>query len=201
MTHGSLTSVNSLGLACAYLVNRMDSANVSNTKRETESHPGLGAENSSMGAIFSHNNGPFRATNDRMNLTRESAEPAATFTQRRLAREWKTVTAMVRIHCRDHHGRALCGECEDLLGYVRLRLDRCRFGEDKPPCAKCPVHCYQRDRRQQIQEVMRYAGPRMVWQHPWLSLRHLLDGAKWRRPPAQWQQKAPDRPLERSGLR
>ena len=30
--------------------------------------------------------------------------------------------------------------------------------------AKCPVHCYQRDRREQAREVMRYAGPRMVWQ-------------------------------------
>jgi hypothetical protein len=24
--------------------------------------------------------------------------------------------------------------------------------------------------------VMRYAGPRMLWQHPILSLRHWLDG-------------------------
>jgi hypothetical protein len=23
---------------------------------------------------------------------------------------------------------------------------------------------------------MRYAGPRMIWEHPWLSLWHLLDG-------------------------
>jgi hypothetical protein len=95
---------------------------------------------------------------------------------RRLAREWKTVCAMVRIYCRDQHGAARCGECEELMRYVRLRLDRCRFGEDKPTCAKCPVHCYQRDYRERIKTVMRYAGPRMLWQHPWLSLWHLLDG-------------------------
>ena len=23
---------------------------------------------------------------------------------------------------------------------------------------------------------MRYAGPKMLWEHPWLSLCHLLDG-------------------------
>jgi hypothetical protein len=62
------------------------------------------------------------------------------------------------------------------MNYVSLRLDRCRFGKDKPTCAKCPVHCYQSDRREQIKAVMRYAGPRMMLEHPWLSLWHLLDG-------------------------
>jgi uncharacterized protein (DUF2249 family) len=38
------------------------------------------------------------------------------------------------------------------------------------------VHCYQRDRRDQIKNVMRHAGPRMIWHHPILSLGHWLDG-------------------------
>jgi len=101
---------------------------------------------------------------------------AGRFTRRRLAREWRTVTAMLHIYCREHHAGPLCEECQSLSRYVRLRLDRCRFGEAKPACAKCPVHCYQRDRREQIKAVMRFAGPRMVWEHPWLSLCHLLDG-------------------------
>src|SRR5690348_4336483 len=95
---------------------------------------------------------------------------------RRLAREWKTATAMIHIYCRDQHGGALCRDCKDLSCHVSLRLDHCRFGEEKPTCAKCPVHCYQRDRREQIKQVMRYAGPRMMWEHPWLSLCHLFDG-------------------------
>jgi len=95
---------------------------------------------------------------------------------RRLVREWKTVRAMVQIYCRDRHGGGLCDECRSLMSYVDARLDRCRFGEDKPTCAKCPVHCYQRERREQIKAVMRYAGPRMMWEHPWLSARHMVDG-------------------------
>ena len=95
---------------------------------------------------------------------------------RRLRREWKTVTAMVRIYCRDQHRGAICPDCQELMSYVNLRLTRCRFGEEKPTCAKCPVHCYQRDRREQIKAVMRYAGPRMILEHPWLSLCHMLDG-------------------------
>jgi len=96
----------------------------------------------------------------------------------RLRREWRTMSAMVQIYCRDHHqpGQGLCCECQQFLQYARLRLERCRFGEEKPTCAKCPVHCYQRDRREQAHVIMRYAGPRMLWEHPLLSLRHWLDG-------------------------
>ena len=113
-----------------------------------------------------------------MNSIAQPGIPMATetFSNRRLAREWKTVTAMVHIYCREQHHGPFCDECQDLMRYISLRLDRCQFGEDKPTCAKCPVHCYQRDRREQIKVVMRFAGPRMMWEHPWLSLCHLLDG-------------------------
>lgn len=97
---------------------------------------------------------------------------------KRLAREWKTMTAMTAIYCRDHHHPAgdLCADCEQFLNYANARLERCRFGPEKPTCAKCPVHCYQRERREQVRVIMRYAGPRMMWQHPLLSLHHWLDG-------------------------
>lgn len=107
----------------------------------------------------------------------------------RLAREWKTMSAMVRIYCRDRHRERgqparsadLCVECRQFLDYAGVRLERCRFGEAKPTCANCPVHCYQRDRRELARVVMRYAGPRMLWEHPFMSLRHCLDG--WRKAP------------------
>ena len=101
--------------------------------------------------------------------------------QKRLARELQTIAAMIRIFCRDHRHAApgeshLCTECQSLLDYARVRLDRCRFSVDKPTCARCPVHCYVPKRREQVRGVMRYAGPRMLWHHPILSLRHWLDG-------------------------
>ncbi|HOB31968.1 MAG TPA: nitrous oxide-stimulated promoter family protein [Verrucomicrobiota bacterium] len=109
----------------------------------------------------------------------ERAEAAfATFENRRLAREWKTMQAMVRIYCNNLHGTAgdVCAECRDFLGYASRRLERCRFGPEKPTCANCPVHCYQRARRDQVRAIMRYAGPRMLWRHPVLSLLHWVDG-------------------------
>jgi len=99
---------------------------------------------------------------------------------RRLEREWRTIQAMVRLYCRAHHagGRELCAECQGLLAYAAVRLERCRFGAEKPTCARCPVHCYQPARREQVRAVMRYAGPRMVWRHPVLSWWHWVDGLK-----------------------
>jgi len=98
----------------------------------------------------------------------------------RIARERKTIEAMVRLYCRDHHhsGGRLCNECQALLDYARQRLDRCPFAEDKPTCAKCTIHCYRPDMRAQVREVMRYAGPRMISRHPILAIRHLLDGLR-----------------------
>jgi len=100
------------------------------------------------------------------------------FADQRLARELRTIAAMIGCYCEGHHDArgALCPECQGLLDYAALRLERCRFGAEKPVCAKCPVHCYQPARREQVRAVMRYAGPRMLWRHPVLSLRHWLDG-------------------------
>lgn len=116
--------------------------------------------------------------------TEESKAGGQGFARKRLARERQTIVAMIGSYCEGHHqaDTALCPECRQLLDYAAVRLERCRFGTEKPVCAKCPVHCYQRIRREQIRTVMRYAGPRMLWQRPILSLRHWLHG--FRRAPA-----------------
>ncbi len=96
---------------------------------------------------------------------------------RRISREKKTVGIMVKMYCLDHHNgrRALCPECAELLDYTRLRLTRCPFGERKPVCGKCEIHCYRRAQRRRISAVMRYSGPRMFTRHPLLTIRHLRD--------------------------
>jgi hypothetical protein len=96
---------------------------------------------------------------------------------RRIRQEQATIAAMMRIYCRDLHGGrdALCDDCARLLDYARRRLDNCPFQEDKPVCNRCAVHCYSESMRERVRAVMRYAGPRMTWRYPWLSLLHLLD--------------------------
>ena len=96
----------------------------------------------------------------------------------RIERESKTVAAMIRLYCRRHHGKELCPQCAALIDYTLKRLDKCPFQEGKTTCAKCPVHCFKPDMRQQIRVVMRYSGPRMLLRHPLMTARHVMDGRR-----------------------
>ncbi len=92
------------------------------------------------------------------------------------------MVCMTTIYCADRHGRhisGLCHRCAGLMSYAEKRLLKCPYGQSKPTCAKCPVHCYKKQPRESIRQVMRYAGPRMVWRHPWRALVHKADN--WRR--------------------
>jgi hypothetical protein len=98
----------------------------------------------------------------------------------RLLREWRTMQAMVDIYCAGHgHARGpaveRCAECQGFLDYAQRRLEKCPYGPAKPTCAKCPIHCYKPQPRERARDIMRYAGPRMMWRHPWLSLTHFTD--------------------------
>jgi len=97
-----------------------------------------------------------------------------------IAREKKTIAAMVAIYCRKQHGQnsSLCEECSELLEYATCRLDRCPYGPQKTTCAKCPIHCYKPQMRDRVKQVMRFSGPRMLLRHPILAIGHLLDGRR-----------------------
>ena len=98
----------------------------------------------------------------------------------RMDRERKTIEAMIRLYCADNHESqdGLCADCTELLDYAQVRLDRCPFQEGKTTCAKCPVHCYKPDRREQVRVVMRYSGPRMLHRHLIMTLFHFIDGRR-----------------------
>ncbi|MFY9327369.1 MAG: nitrous oxide-stimulated promoter family protein [Georgfuchsia sp.] len=103
-------------------------------------------------------------------------------TDKRFARracELKTIATMVGMYCRGHghdNRKPLCASCSMLLEYATRRLDRCVFGDAKPTCANCIVHCYSADKRDQIRVVMKWAGPRMLIRHPIQAILHLLHG-------------------------
>ena len=72
--------------------------------------------------------------------------------------EWEKITVqhMIELWCLNKHEKQeLCEECRELLIYATARLDRCKFGDRKTKCHKCPVHCYRPDMREKIREVMR----------------------------------------------
>lgn len=97
-------------------------------------------------------------------------------------REWEkqTVALMIRLYCKKNHGtkNALCPDCEALTQYAKQRSDRCPFMETKTFCSNCRVHCYRPEMREKIRKVMRFSGPRMVFSHPILAIRHVLESKK-----------------------
>ncbi len=118
----------------------------------------------------------------------------------RLEREKRTIAVMIAMYHRGvHNADPLCPDCTALLEYALQRIEKCPFGENKPTCANCTIHCYaglrrggvnpqdyrvavlaQPEMRERVLAVMRYAGPRMLLRHPLLALLHLWDGRKRR---------------------
>lgn len=90
-------------------------------------------------------------------------------------KEKQIVILMVELYCRkSHEGGGICSDCEELLEYAAKRLDNCVFGDEKPACKQCLVHCYKLAMREKIREVMRWSGPRMLFYRPGVAIRHLL---------------------------
>ena len=97
-------------------------------------------------------------------------------------REKETVSLMIAIYCRKNHGgKELCPDCAALEAYARQRSDKCPFMETKTFCSNCKVHCYKKDMREKIREVMRFSGPRMIFHHPVMAIRHLIESKKEKR--------------------
>lgn len=112
-------------------------------------------------------------------ISRETGKrrTAPRFKHPRLDREYRTVRSMIHLYCRKNHRTAsgLCGDCAALPAFAEDRLRRCPYGPAKPACSKCDIHCYAPAMRRRIRDVMRYSGPRMIWTHPVLSVRHVLE--------------------------
>ena len=83
---------------------------------------------------------------------------------------------MIDIYCRKRLKlNYIPKEYEALRIYAERRLDGCKFGEKKPACKRCPIHCYKPEMRERVREVMRWVGPRMIFYSPISAIRHLLN--------------------------
>ena len=88
--------------------------------------------------------------------------------------EKKVVNKMIALYCNSNHNTKgiLCDNCQELNDYAFARLERCPFGENKPTCGSCSIHCYKPEKKEQIKKVMRFAGPRMLLISPIYTIRH-----------------------------
>ncbi len=91
--------------------------------------------------------------------------------------EKKIVSLMIKYYCKIKHKRKmsdLCTICNELIEYSLKKLSLCRYGDNKPQCNKCSIHCYSADKRIQIKDVMKTVGPIMLIFHPIKTLRHFF---------------------------
>ncbi len=99
------------------------------------------------------------------------------FVENRRKKEKDVLREMIAIYCHGVHKTKkgdLCPECLALNDYAQMRTDKCPFMETKTFCSNCKVHCYKPEMRAKIKEVMKYAGPRMIFYHPVLAILHPL---------------------------
>ena len=94
---------------------------------------------------------------------------------RKIDKEKRILAVMIKIYCRKkHRSQELCEECRALLSYALNRLDHCRDGENKGFCNQCSSHCYNKVNQAKIRKVMGFSGPRLIFYHPIMVIRHLL---------------------------
>lgn len=86
------------------------------------------------------------------------------------------VSEMIALYCRkNHHTWVLCPDCAALAAYAQQRSDKCPFMEHKTFCSNCVVHCYAPEMREKIRAVMQFSGLRMLFHHPVMAVRHLIE--------------------------
>ena len=107
-------------------------------------------------------------------------------------KELEVVTLMIRLYCKKKHKhkKGLCPECEELLEYVKFRRSKCPWGDKKPFCSNCKIHCYKPEMREKIKEVMRFSGPRMIFFHPVIALNHLIETKRQKKKLKKEEQKS-----------
>jgi hypothetical protein len=79
-------------------------------------------------------------------------------------REFETLSKFVEVYCREKHGSdkgELCAECSELVEYGHKRLEMCPY-DPKPKCKDCPTHCYRKEYRERVREVMKFSGMHFV---------------------------------------
>jgi hypothetical protein len=95
----------------------------------------------------------------------------------------KIVSKMINIYCKGNHNQknGLCNACQGLLDYSIERIINCPMVDTKTFCSVCKVHCYSFKEREQIRQVMRYSGPRMLIYSPHLAIKHAIQTIKAKR--------------------
>lgn len=99
---------------------------------------------------------------------------------RKALKDMSVLGRFVALYCKDKHadrpktrftykgvddrlwkGIELCDECAKMLTHGTAKRLICP-NEPKPYCKDCDIHCYSPGYRQQVRQIMRYSGKKMM---------------------------------------
>src|SRR5512143_1904204 len=94
-------------------------------------------------------------------------------------KDLKVLLHFIRVYCSSKHdgqtevplptdlgdmftrGLHVCPECRELVAYALEKRRKCPL-DPKPSCKRCHIHCYGREYRARIREIMASSGKRMI---------------------------------------
>jgi hypothetical protein len=92
-------------------------------------------------------------------------------------KDLKVLLNFVRVFCRAKHNSGerieipageiasgkilLCPDCAVLVTYALEKRRKCPL-DPKPSCKNCHIHCYSKEYRARIREIMAFSGRRMI---------------------------------------
>lgn len=93
-----------------------------------------------------------------------------------ISRKKSIVSLMINLYCKKHHNASNppCNSCNDLIVYSHKKIKNCPIIKANTSCANCNIKCYNQAMQDKIKKVMRYSGPRMIFYHPIVTLKHLF---------------------------
>ncbi len=115
----------------------------------------------------------YMANND----SRENEQVRTLSGSNKFKKDIKTLMVMAEMYCHDHkhikpENKPLCSECEKIVEYAIARTCSCPY-QHKITCDTCTISCYKTGERKAIKSIMAYSGPRMMFRHPLMAIRHL----------------------------
>ncbi len=93
----------------------------------------------------------------------------------KMENEKRILKLMIETYCKKQHTeKKLCKECAELLEYANQKTENCPLKKYKTFCSNCSVHCYKEEMRDKIRKIMRFSGPRMIFYHPIIAVKHVI---------------------------
>lgn len=58
--------------------------------------------------------------------------------------------------------RMVCSECATFMEYAVSKRLKCPLEAEKPSCKHCRIHCYGKEQREKVRQIMAYSGRRLM---------------------------------------